>query len=133
MSDANVMTLESTDRQKKYVEEQEAKGGGLGVVFADAFLRGMRDIGYKNPAWAFCEMIDNSVQAGATHVLVRFGFDQGNTNEAKPDMLAVVDNGVGMIPKMISYAVRWGGTDREDDRTGFGRYGYGLPSSAVSM
>jgi hypothetical protein len=34
---------------------------------------------------------------------------------------------------MISYAVRWGGTDRENDRHGFGRYGYGLPSSAVSI
>ena len=36
-------------------------------------------------------------------------------------------------PEMIGYAVRWGGTDREGDRTGFGRYGYGMPSSLVSL
>jgi hypothetical protein len=127
------ITLETTERQRRYVAEQEAKGGGLGLVFADAFLRGMRDIGYKDTAWAMCEEVDNSVQAGATIISLRFGYAKGNKTKVKPDMIAVIDNGVGMIPKMIGYAVRWGGTDREDDRKGFGRYGYGLPSSAVSF
>jgi len=127
------ITLESTERQTRYVADQEAKGGGLGLVFADAFLRGMRDIGYKDTAWAMCEEVDNSVQAGANIIAVRFGYAKGNKGKVKPDMIAVIDNGVGMIPKMIGYAVRWGGTDREDDRKGFGRYGYGLPSSAVSF
>jgi hypothetical protein len=127
------ITFETTERQKKYVAEQEAKGGGLGLVFADAFLRGMRDIGYKDTAWAMCEEVDNSVQAGATIIGVRFGYAKDNKKKARPDLIAVIDNGVGMIPKMIGYAVRWGGTDREDNRQGFGRYGYGLPSSAVSF
>jgi hypothetical protein len=105
----------------------------LGIVFADAFLRGMRDLGYKNPAWALAEAVDNSFQAGASTVVVRFGFDASNTTRIKPDFMAVCDNGNGMIPEMIGYAVRWGGTDRENDRSGFGRYGYGLPSSAVSL
>jgi hypothetical protein len=130
---AEKLTLETTERQKKYVAEQEAKGDGLGLVFADAFIRGMRDIGYKSNGWALAEMIDNSVQAGANVINVSFGYEPSNNSQAKPDMLAVVDNGVGMIPKMISYAVRWGGTDRENDRNGFGRYGYGLPSAAVSI
>lgn len=127
------LTMETTARQQKYIADQEAKGDGLGIVFADAFIRGMRDIGYKSNGWALAEMIDNSVQAGATVVSVAFGYEKGNKGRSKPDMMAVIDNGVGMIPKMISYAVRWGGTDREDDRKGFGRYGYGLPSSAVSI
>ncbi len=127
------IVLETTERQKRYVAEQEAKGGGLGLVFADAFIRGMRDIGYKDSAWALCEELDNSVQADASVIAIRFGYGKGNKSKVKPDMIAVVDNGVGMIPKMISYAVRWGGTDREDNRKGFGRYGYGLPSSAVSF
>lgn len=127
------MTTETTERQRKYVEEQKAKGHGLGVVFADAFLRGMRDIGYKNPAWALAEQIDNAVQAAAKTISLRFGFDKKNKSQAKPDQLALVDDGNGMIPEMLGFAVRWGGTDREGDRQGFGRYGYGLPSSAVSM
>src|SRR5712691_5437570 len=135
MSDANVkvMTIETIDRQKKYVDAQKEKGRGLGVVFADAFLRGMRDLGYKNPAWALAEELDNAFQAGADTAAIRFAFESSNKTRAKPDLIAVCDNGNGMIPDMISYAVRWGGTDREGDRNGFGRYGYGLPSSAVSL
>lgn len=128
-----VMTIDTTDRQLAYVKAQKKKGKGLGVVFADAFLRGMRDIGYKSPAWALAEQVDNAFQAGAMTVSIRFGFEAGNKTNIKPDMLAVCDDGNGMIPEMIGYAVRWGGTDREGDRTGFGRYGYGLPSSAVSL
>src|SRR5262245_61247163 len=112
------IVLETTERQRRYVAEQEAKGGGLGLVFADAFLRGMRDIGYKGAGWAMCEEVDNSVQAGATVIAVRFGYAKGNKTRVKPDMIAVMDNGVGMIKEMISYAVRWGGTDREDNRQG---------------
>lgn len=125
--------LDTTERQQQYIDAQKKKGDRLGLVFARAFLYGMRDIGYKSPGWAFCEMVDNALQAGATVIEVRFGFDASNKSKAKPDMFAVVDNGAGMIPAMISYAVRWGGSDRVGDRHGFGRYGFGLPSSAVSM
>jgi hypothetical protein len=127
------MTIETIERQREYVKRQKKEGKALGLVFAAAFLRGMRDVGYKSPAWALAEMLDNAFQAAANIVAVRFGFDAANKSQAKPDMAAVCDNGNGIIPEMISYAVRWGGTDREGDRTGFGRYGYGLPSSAVSM
>lgn len=127
------MTFDTIDRQKSYVAAQKAKGQGLGVVFADAFLRGMRDLGYKNPAWALAEMLDNSFQAAADTVEIRFGYSPENKTKTKPDQLAVIDNGNGIYSEMLGYAVRWGGTDREGDRTGFGRYGYGLPSSAVSM
>jgi len=127
------MTIDTIDRQRSYVQTQKEKGGGLCVVFADAFLRGMRDLGYKNPAWALAEQVDNSFQAGASTVSIRFGFNPDNKAQVRPDCVAISDDGNGMIPEMISYAVRWGGTDREGDRTGFGRYGYGLPSSAVSL
>src|SRR6185437_289605 len=129
---SKTMTIDTIDRQREYVETQKAKGNGLGVVFADAFLRGMRDLGYKDPAWALAEQLDNAFQAGASTVAIRFGFASAKSR-LKPDQIAICDNGNGMIPEMISYAVRWGGTDREGDRTGFGRYGYGLPSSSVSL
>jgi len=127
------ISMDTNERQRRYVEIQKAKGIGVGIVFADAFLRGMRDIGYKSPAWALAEMIDNAIQASATKVSVLFGYDPGTSGKAKPDQIALIDNGAGMIPEMIGYAVRWGGTDREGDRKGFGRYGYGLPSAAVSL
>lgn len=121
------------NRQRRYVAEQQKKGGGLGLVFADAFIRGMREIGYKTPAWAIAELIDNSFQAGASIVDIRMdGVDLKN-DRSKPNQIAIIDNGIGMIAEMIRHAVRWGGTDRENNRQGFGRYGYGLPSAAVSL
>ena len=133
MTPTKAISIDSIDRQRNYVESQKAKGHGLGIVFADAFLRGMRDLGYKDPAWSLAEDVDNAIQAGADIVAIHFGFLANNKSQKKPDQLAICDNGNGMIPEMISYAVRWGGTDREGDRKGFGRYGYGLPSSAVSL
>src|SRR2546426_3241990 len=104
---AKVMTIDNIDRKKNYIKIQKKKGDGLGIVFADAFLRGMRDLGYKSPAWALAEILDNAFQAGAKMASVRFGFDPKNTSQVKPDMIAVIDDGNGMIPEMISYAVSW--------------------------
>jgi predicted CopG family antitoxin len=126
------MIVETVDRQVEYIKEAKKKNKGLGIVFADAFLRGMRDLGYKDPAWAVAEIIDNAIQAAATIVSVTI-LPESSDASARPQMIAIADNGNGMIPEMIGYAVRWGGTTREGDRSGFGRYGYGLPSAAVSM
>jgi hypothetical protein len=38
-----------------------------------------------------------------------------------------------MDPEMIRIAMMWGGTHREGDREGFGRFGFGLPSASVSI
>jgi len=38
-----------------------------------------------------------------------------------------------MSKEMIRIATLWGGSDRLDDRQGMGKYGYGLPSSCVSI
>jgi len=106
MTNNKVMTIDTIDRQKQYVHTQKQKGQGLGVVFADAFLRGMRDLGYKNPAWALAEQLDNAFQAGANTVAIRFGFPAGTKTQGKPDAIALLDDGNGMIPDMIGYAVR---------------------------
>ena len=102
------MLIASVERQQEYVDEQEKTGGSDSIVFVKAFVNGMRDLGYKSPPWAIAEMIDNSIQANAGRVEVVFGYDPKKKSPKKPDHLAVVDDGVGMIPEMISYAVRWG-------------------------
>lgn len=132
-NNCKMMNIETVEKQRHYIESQRAKGGTLGIVFADAFLRGMRDFGYKSPSWSLAEVIDNSFQAAADTVSIRFGFNPNTKTHVKPDLLVISDNGNGMIPEMIGYAVRWGGTTRENDRKGFGRFGYGLPSSVVSL
>lgn len=126
------MTASALQQQKKYVDELKRKKFNFGLTVGDAFVRGIRDIGYKHTGTALDEQIDNSYQAGARQAHVIFGYD-GTSSNKKPSELAVLDNGHGMEPDMIRAAVTWGGTHREDDRSGFGRYGYGLPTSAISQ
>lgn len=131
----NKTHIELTDeftKQKEYVTRKSDGQMQLGLVFADAFLRGIRDLGYKSPGTASDEILDNSIQANADTIEVVFGFSDAK-RRGQPQMIAFVDDGHGMIPQMIEFAVMWGGTHREGDRSGFGRYGFGLPSAAVSL
>ena len=117
--------------QRAYVRQSAARSQ-FGLMVPEAFVRGIRDLGYRSNGDAIAELIDNSIQAYADRVDVAFGYD-GSPSTKKPSQLAVVDNGHGMEPDMSRMAVMWGGTHREDDRGGLGRYGYGLPCSAVSL
>src|SRR3989442_12572953 len=112
-------------RQRDYIQELEAKKFDYGIVLANAFVKGMRDIGYKSTAYALNELNDNAIQAGARNIHVAFGYEPDNPSQKKPDMVAVIDDGHGMDPLMIRAAVIWGGTHRHNDRSGYGRYGYG--------
>jgi len=118
--------------QHAYVEQLKERGFKFGLTVADAFVRGIRDLGYKNTGNALAELIDNSVQAGASRIDILFGYEKA-PSEKKPSEIAIVDNGHGMEAAMIRFAVMWGGTHREGDRHGMGRYGYGLPCSSVSI
>ncbi len=117
--------------QRDYCRKLEDNNFDFGLVVGKAFVRGIRDIGYKSTGTALNELIDNSIQAGAENVHVLLGFSGGS--DKKPTHIAVIDDGHGMVPTMIRAAVLWGGTHRENDREGFGRYGYGLPSACVSQ
>lgn len=120
-------------RQREFIEDLKKKGFHYPLIAADAFVRGMRDSGYKSTATAIDELVDNAIQAQATKVDVMMGYASDNPTKKKFDYIAAVDNGHGMDPEMIRVAVVWGGTHRENDRTGFGRYGFGLSSASVSV
>lgn len=126
----NTIIQPELSAQRQYVEKKRNEGFGFDLVVADAFVRGMRDLGYRSTATAIDELIDNAIQASATKVAIAFGYGASN---AKPTGIAVIDNGHGMDPDMTRLSVIWGATHRENDRTGFGRYGYGLPSASVSQ
>jgi hypothetical protein len=129
-SKATTVTHPELEKQRAWSKKKRTTFD-FSLVVADAFVRGIRDIGYKHTGTAIDELIDNAIQAGTSSVDIAFGFEGGS--DKKPDRLAVIDPGHGMDPEMIPLAVVWGGTHREDDRKGFGRYGYGLPSAAVSQ
>jgi hypothetical protein len=122
---------DTVERQEAYVRKLNESGFDYGLVVSEAFVRGMRDIGYRSSATAIDEIIDNSIEAGAENVMVVFGYDGANSK--KPQRIAIIDDGHGMSPGMLRAAVLWGGGHRQDSRELFGRYGFGLPSACVSQ
>jgi hypothetical protein len=102
------------------------------LIATETFIRGMRDSGYRSTATAMNEFIDNAIQAQADVIDVVMVYSPENVSRKTLDAVAVVDNGHGMDPSVLRLAVQWGGTHRERDRTGFGRFGFGLPSAAIS-
>ncbi|KQS82597.1 ATP-binding protein [Rhizobium sp. Leaf383] len=118
-------------KQSLYAAERGASTRH-GLTIDEAFIRGIRHIGYRSNLHAFAELIDNSIQAYAQRVDLVFGYAKGGSAK-KPDRIAVIDDGHGIPAAMMRLAMMWGGTHREDDREGLGRYGYGLPCAAVSI
>jgi len=127
------------DLQKEFIKNPELKeqlkylekGGQKniqGVVIVDAFLKGIRDLGYKNTPYALNEINDNSMQAGAKNIHYEISGVKNKVRE-----VIVYDDGHGMPKEMLSVAVTWGGTHRQGSRKGFGKYGYGLPSASLSL
>jgi signal transduction histidine kinase len=96
------------------------------VVNVRNFLLSIRETGYRSFAHTIAELIDNSLQAGATHVSVSIGPTDGGS-------ITVTDNGKGMTRDALETALQFGGSTRYGDRTGAGRFGMGLPTSSVSL
>ncbi|MDB9825263.1 ATP-binding protein [Alphaproteobacteria bacterium] len=113
--------------QLEYLKTNPVQGM-QGVVMVEAFLKGIRDLGYKDTSFAFNEINDNSIQAGARNI----HYDLiGASNKIQE--IIVYDDGHGMVPDMLRIAVAWGGGHRQGSRKGFGKYGYGLPSACLGM
>ncbi|WHY88589.1 ATP-binding protein [Neobacillus novalis] len=107
-------------------------------VPAHLAIEAMRDNGYKNTAYAVCELIDNSIQANASHVQLLCGEAErqlSTRRSSKLEQIAVLDNGDGMSPDVLALSLQFGnGTRlRKDQRTGIGRFGMGLPASSISQ
>lgn len=76
---------------------------------------------------AVAELVDNSIDAGATQVLIRF-----ITDTTAPAALAVVDNGKGMNKRDIDTAMTLGGR-RTYNVSDIGHFGVGLQASSLGQ
>jgi len=101
-------------------------------------IEAMRDSGYKDTDHALAELIDNSIEAGAS--LVELITIEEPPPEDKPyaraqvSEIAVADNGSGMNREVLRRALRFGdGTRLDGSRQGMGRFGVGLPNASISQ
>lgn len=114
--------LEELTRQRALINEI---GGRSALASAVQLAESMRATRYKDEAAAMADLIDNSLEAGASQVLIAIK-EAGSRIEE----IAVIDDGVGMLPEMTSLCMGWGVTTRRG-RNGFGRFGFGLGNASI--
>lgn len=101
------------------------------IIALDRFIQATRDSGYKSTASALSELVDNSIQAGASRIDITVS---ATANEDEKNIeVSILDNGCGMDPFTLRQALRFGGSTRFGDRSGLGRYGMGLPNASLSQ
>ena len=96
-------------------------------------VEAMRDSGYKSTTHALAELIDNSIESGATGIEI-FGVSRQNSQTGRFTLkeLAVLDNGEGMGSTTLRGSLRYGHGTRRTRRR-IGRFGLGLPNSSMSQ
>src|SRR5262245_64201728 len=82
------------------------------LVSEEHFVLATRDTGYRTVAAAVAELVDNSLQAGATKIQILVT-DVNNLGVS----VAVLDDGCGMDKAVLATALRFGGTTRFNDRS----------------
>ncbi|MDL9947328.1 ATP-binding protein [Gordonia sp. ABSL11-1] len=100
-----------------------------GLLVDCNFVHAVREAGYLSVATALAELVDNSIQAGATEVAITVERDEP---ESSPTIV-VEDNGAGMSRQELEACLKFGGSSRFDDRASFGRFGMGLPAASLSQ
>lgn len=106
------------------------------IVPTHLVVKAMRDSGYKNAAYAIAELMDNSIQAGATTVELLCGERTEKLKQrtkSRISEIAVLDNGCGMNAEVLQLALQFGNGTRLNDYSGIGRFGMGLPNSSISQ
>lgn len=97
------------------------------LLVPDQFIQAIRDSGYKNLASALGEIVDNALEAEADKVKITI-------RSAIDDItVCVADNGRGMSRMTLRHALQFGWSSRFNSRTGFGRFGMGLPNASLSV
>jgi hypothetical protein len=101
-------------------------------------VKAMRDNGYKNAAYAVAELMDNSIQAGASLVELLCADEETTTDQRtrrRISQVAVLDNGSGMDAPTLQRALQFGNGywAETENKEGMGRFGMGLPSASVSQ
>jgi len=129
--------LDEIERQKRYLARLPADYK-FPVMSGRQAIESQRHSGYKNTARAAREIVDNAYEAGATKVHITFDRveeqqrEKGKRRDAVR-AIAFIDNGPGMLPRMLQYALTWGGGTHSRNPRGIGKFGFGLPNSSLNQ
>lgn len=97
----------------------------LVIPSARRLMHSLRDLGYDLPS-ALADLIDNSLDAGATRIDVELDA------EWRGSYLRVADNGAGMTEGVLDEAMRYGSA-RNYAHDDLGHFGLGLKTASLSQ
>jgi hypothetical protein len=94
---------------------------------ASDLLESMRALGYSFEA-AIADLVDNSLSAHAGKIDIRF-------SPLDEPFVGILDDGTGMLPSVLTSAMRHGSQSPilERDETDLGRFGLGLKTASLSQ
>jgi hypothetical protein len=95
------------------------------IPSAKRLMMSLRDMGYDF-AQAVADVVDNSIEAHATHVAIDLQFVGDDS------WVRIADNGRGMKPEQLREAMRYG-SDRDYDPEDLGKFGLGLKTASMSQ
>src|SRR5580692_11701656 len=96
------------------------------IPSARRLMSSLRDMGYDFPS-AVADIVDNSIEAGATRV------DIDVRGDVDDSWVRISDNGRGMKPADIREALRFGTVRDYDERKALGKFGLGLKTASMSQ
>lgn len=89
---------------------------------AAILIYALQHLGYKNDV-ALCDIIDNSIDAGATKISLYIDNNK----------IMIVDNGKGMTLSILDEALKLGSDIIREDNTTLGKFGMGLSTASISI
>src|SRR5581483_5060272 len=95
------------------------------VPSARRLINSLRDLGYDF-AQAVADLVDNSIEAGASRVNIDVEF------EGDDSWVRITDDGKGMSPEELREAMRYG-AEREYHDDDLGKFGLGLKTASMSQ
>lgn len=122
--------LSEIERQKKYLARLP-KDFQYPLFNAMQALESQRRNGYRNTAAAAREIVDNSLEAGASRIHI--AFNKSTKGKEIVKSVAFIDDGPGMLTEMARYALSWGGGTHFDEPNFIGRFGFGLPNASINQ
>ena len=122
--------------RKKWEEKMPIKQGNLN---AGRLFQALGRIGY-HPVSALLDLVDNSVSAGATSVIINVGEKseeriegQRGRSRAILQSFTIIDNGCGMDEDGLDNALTLGSSSQSYDDHTFSKFGMGLKTASSSL
>jgi len=100
-------------------------------LFADAnALDSLRNSDFDAVS-AYGEVIDNSIEAGAKKIQIRFDTQTSARGYEQIERICFGDDGCGMSPDVLHKCLQLGWSSRFNQRGGIGRFGVGMTMAAI--